>query len=338
MANLAEPSKAGGGSEQIRNIFVTGGAGFIGSHFVRKILSQYSQYNVYVFDKLDYSASIKNLQPCHSAGNFTFIKGDVTTPDFVTFILTEKRIDTIVHFAAQTHVDNSFGDSFEFTQNNILGTHVLLEAARVTGIRRFLHISTDEVYGEANPGSQCREESILAPTNPYAATKAAAECLVMAYQKSFNVPVIITRSNNVYGPFQYPEKVIPKFICSLLKGGKCFIHGDGSHSRRYLYATDAADALDIILHKGQVGQIYNIGSDFEISNLDLARWLLKAFDLRGRDGERYAAKEERWLEFVPDRAYNDQRYAVDSSKLVALGWKPKVSFAEGLKETSELIF
>ncbi|CAG8662981.1 6749_t:CDS:2, partial [Racocetra fulgida] len=206
--------------------------------------------------------------------------------DFMSFILREKKIDTIFHLAAQTHVDNSFGDSFEFTKNNVMGTHVMLEAAKVHGIKRFIHVSTDEVYGEVAKTS-------VAPSNPYSATKAAAECLVQAYHKSFGLPIIITRSNNIYGPYQYPEKICSKFICN------------GSNSRKYLYAGDVADALDIILHKGQVGEIYNIGSNFEISNLELARTLIRKFGY----------KEEEHIEFVQDRAFNDRRYAVDYRKL-----------------------
>eukprot|EP00842_Homolaphlyctis_polyrhiza_P000143 jgi/Hompol1/1129/HPOL_000049-RA len=290
-------------------VLVTGGAGFI----------------IFVFDKLDYSASMRNLAAVADASNLFFIKGDVCSSEFVSYILTEKCIDIIVHLAAQSHVDNSFGDSLEFTKNNVLGTHVLLEAARVHHIKRFIHVSTDEVYGEVGRDQpELDEASILAPSNPYAATKAAAECLVMAYYKSFKLPIIITRSNNIYGPHQYPEKIIPKFICSILRGRPCFIHGDGSNSRHYLFATDVAEAISLIMHRGHIGQTYNIGSDDEISNIALAKLLLRRLNV---------PESPNTLVFVEDRAFNDKRYAIDSSKLQNLGWKPKVPFDEGISQT-----
>ncbi|KAI9339644.1 hypothetical protein BDR26DRAFT_820809 [Obelidium mucronatum] len=341
-------------------ILLTGGAGFIGSHVVTQIVYQFPDCQVYTMDKLDYCSSASNLRSLNDCPNHHFIKGDVTSADFVNYIIAQHNIDTIIHFAAQSHVDNSFGDSFEFTRNNVFGTHVLLEAARQNGIKRFIHVSTDEVYGEvAAGGPHCNEEAILAPTNPYAATKAAAENLVMAYFKSFKLPVIITRSNNIYGPHQYPEKIIPKFICSLLNGKKCYIHGNGSNSRHYLYASDVASAMIVVLQKGVTGEIYNIGSDVEVSNLQLARYLLLQLKMEGialpvatkknvsADSGQIPLSvlgdvvgvgsslngEERYLAFVNDRPFNDKRYAIDSSKMHALGWKPLVSFEEGIRLT-----
>ena len=251
----------------------------------------------------------------------------------MALLLSTYNIDVILHFAAQTHVDNSFGDSFEFTRNNILGTHVLLESAKVHGdLKRFIHVSTDEVYGEVSTSAPaCKEESIMAPSNPYAATKAAAECLVKAYHKSFGLPTIITRSNNVYGPYQYPEKACSKFICQLWRDDTIFIHGDVSNSRRYLYAADVANAIDIILHRGDIGEIYNIGTHFEISNLELARYLVKRFStMRSRDD---TVELGRVIRHVEDRAFNDRRYEVDFGKLERLGWKPKTSFEKGISKT-----
>ncbi|RIA80288.1 hypothetical protein C1645_792874 [Glomus cerebriforme] len=311
----------------IKNILVTGGAGFIGSFLVRKLVLLYPEFNIVVIDKLDYCASLNNLLMINGMPNYSFIKGDIMSSDLVTSILKEKEIDTIYHLAAQTHVDNSFGDSLEFTQNNVLGTHVLLEAAKAHNIKRFIHVSTDEVYGEvAKTSPDCHEESILAPSNPYSATKAAAECLVISYYKSFGLPIIITRSNNIYGPCQYPEKICSKFICSLIRDGKCYIHGDGSNSRKYLYVGDLVDALDLILNSGQIGEIYNIGSNFEISNLDLAKILLEQFNIDEK-------KHIRYLEFVKDRPFNDLRYAIDDTKLRELGWKPKIGWDYGIKKT-----
>ncbi|KAJ3111762.1 hypothetical protein HDU96_005352, partial [Phlyctochytrium bullatum] len=332
------------------------------SHVTAKLLSAHPEYFVVVLDKLDYCSSLKNLASAADNPNYKFIKGDVTSPDFVNFVMKEYKIDTVFHFAAQSHVDNSFGNSFEFTKNNVLGTHVLLEAARLYEIKRFIHVSTDEVYGESELAMPlCNEDANLSPSNPYSATKAAAECLVLAYLKSFKLPVIITRSNNVYGPQQYPEKVIPKFICSLLNGRKCYIHGNGRNSRHYLYVSDAADAFITVMHKGVPGETYNIGSPFEIANLHLARYLLMEFGLapekvvngtevyaetmpprtkhdeqlhiKGRYLDAPLEGEERYLEFVDDRPFNDRRYAIGSVKMENLGWIPKVPFSQGIEET-----
>mmetsp|Transcript_58129 Transcript_58129/g.142112 ORF Transcript_58129/g.142112 Transcript_58129/m.142112 type:complete len:261 (+) Transcript_58129:669-1451(+) len=233
-----------------------------------------------------------------------------------------------MHFAAQTHVDNSFGNSFAFTQSNILGTHVLLECAKnCEYIKRFIHVSTDEVYGEGETmeTDPMTEEHILEPTNPYAATKAAAEFLVKSYYRSFKLPVVISRGNNVYGPHQFPEKLIPKFTNQLMRGKELTLHGDGSNTRNFLFVKDVARAFDVILHKGQAGQIYNIGGDNEISNLDVAKKLLKIFGLE--------SEEDKYIKFVPDRKFNDLRYTINSSKLHELGWKEEMDWEEGLKET-----
>ncbi|KAI8636721.1 hypothetical protein BD408DRAFT_425680 [Parasitella parasitica] len=314
--------------KEAKNILVTGGAGFIGSFLVRKLVVLYPEYHIYVIDKLDYCGSLHNLKAVKEFPNYTFVRGDITCVDFITFFLKEKKIDVIFHLAAQTHVDNSFGDSFEFTKNNVMGTHVLLEAAKSRKIMRFVHVSTDEVYGEIVNGPDCPEDTILQPTNPYSATKAAAECLVKAYHMSFGLPIMITRSNNVYGPYQFPEKITSKFVCSLLRGKKCYIHGDGQNSRKYLYAADVVNAIDIIFHKGLVGETYNIGSPLEITNLEMARRLILLF---GYTEEQVMDH----IEFVRDRAHNDKRYAIDCSKIEKLGWSPKVKFDEGLLKTIE---
>ncbi|KAK3271374.1 rhm1-like protein [Cymbomonas tetramitiformis] len=235
-----------------QNILLTGGAGFICSHVVLRLVRAYPQYKIVVLDKLDYCASLNNLASVKDCPNFKFIKGDICSSDLVNFILTAENIDTIMHFAAQTHVDNSFGNSFEFTKNNILGTHVLLESAKIHGgIKRFIHVSTDEVYGETSVGSATGnfEHNSLEPTNPYSATKAGAEMLVKAYQTSYNLPCIVTRGNNVYGPHQFPEKLIPKFVLLAQRGKKLPIHGDGSNTRSYMFVEDVAEAFEAVLHK-----------------------------------------------------------------------------------------
>eukprot|EP00834_Sanchytrium_tribonematis_P003821 NODE_162_length_14959_cov_1.379610.p4 type:complete len:377 gc:universal NODE_162_length_14959_cov_1.379610:12280-11150(-) len=327
LLKLFYPNPSNLESRKGRRILITGCAGFISSHFTRFMVTKYSHNYVLGIDKIDYCSSVHNFYDLLQLDNFEFVKADVTQFDFVYYLLKHHRIDTIVHLAAQSHVDNSFGDSFNFTQNNVLGTHILLEAARLVGIELFIHVSTDEVYGSVTNGER-KEDHLLSPSNPYSASKASAEHICGAYHKSYKIPLIIVRSNNVYGPCQYPEKVIPKFILLRDKNQKLPIHGDGSHSRRYLHVADVVKALDLILRRGQIGQVYNIGIDNEFTNLELARYIV---NLENRDIEN-ADKE---LQFVRDRFFNDQRYAVDATKLKELGWQPSVSFTEGLKATIE---
>jgi UDP-glucose 4,6-dehydratase len=236
--------------------------GFIASHVAILLCKQYSQYKIVVYDKLDYCSCLANLEELFDLPNFKFIKGDIASPDLVSYVLREEKIDTILHFAAQTHVDNSFGNSFAFTETNIYGTHVLLESAKCCKTRRrFVHVSTDEVYGEGEDfdTDPMSEEHVLEPTNPYAATKAGAEFLAKPYFRSFKLPCLIARGNNVYGPYQFPEKLIPKFTNQLMKGLPVTLHGDGSNTRNFLYVKDVATAFDTIMHKGTPGHVYNIG-------------------------------------------------------------------------------
>lgn len=320
----------------VKNIMITGGAGFIACWLVRHLTLTYPHaYNIVSFDKLDYCASLNNTRALNDKRNFSFYHGDITNPSEVMDCLERHNIDTVFHFAAQSHVDLSFGNSYGFTHTNVYGTHVLLESAKKVGIKRFIHISTDEVYGEVkDDDDDLLETSILAPTNPYAASKAAAEMLVHSYQKSFKLPVIIVRSNNVYGPHQFPEKIIPKFSCLLHRGQPVVLHGDGSPTRRYLFAGDAADAFDTILHKGEIGHIYNVGSYDEIANIDLCGLLLEELKIphgEGKDDPEF----KKWVKYTHDRPFNDHRYAVDGTKLRQLGWDQKTTFAEGLAITVE---
>lgn len=316
-----------------RNILVTGGAGFIACWFVRHLTLTYpSDYNVVSFDKLDYCATLNNTRMLEDCPNFIFEQGDITSPADVKRCLRKHSIDTIFHFAAQSHVDLSFGNSYQFTNTNVYGTHVLLERAREHGINRFIHISTDEVYGDVPVGAaDLCETSLLAPTNPYSASKAAAEMMVSAYRNSFKLPLITVRSNNVYGPHQFPEKIIPKFIMLLERRCKLLVHGDGTPTRRYVYAADIVDALDTIFHKGDIGQIYNISSRNEISNMAICYQLLDIYGIP----HQATAELEKWVQHTEDRPFNDQRYATDGAKLAALGWIPKTSFHEGLRFTVE---
>lgn len=309
-----------------RNILLTGGAGFIGSHVLQLLTSKYTEYTCICYDKLDYCSSLKNIENLVVKNNFIFEQGDITDPIRTQYIFKKYKIDTVLHFAAQSHVDLSFGNSYSFTKNNVLGTHVLLECSVSCNIKLFLHVSTDEVYGEVNHNSpDLTESAILCPTNPYSASKAAAEMLVNAYYKSFKLPIIIVRSNNVYGPNQFPEKVIPKFITMLMRDIKLTLHGNGSPTRRYVYATDVANAFDIILHKGKIGEIYNIDSPDEIANIDLCSLLILKMKL---DKNVFDC-----IEFTQDRPFNDMRYAVDGKKLAELGWSHSVSFSDGISKT-----
>lgn len=306
------------GDYEPRNILVTGGCGFIGSNFINHIADQ---CNVVCLDRMDYCARKEHIQvPCK------LYVGDINDFDLVGDILNENQIDTVVHFAAQSHVDNSFGNSVRFTIDNVLGTHNLIEACRkYGGIKRFIHISTDEVYGEISLDESSTETSLLNPTNPYAATKAGTEFIVRSYFHSFNFPVIITRGNNVYGPNQYPEKLIGKFILSLLTNKKCTIQGLGESRRNFIHVFDTVQAVKTILVKGKIGETYNIGTSNEYSVNDIYAILMKKL----KPNESL----DDWRMFVPDRNFNDKRYFVDSSKLRKLEWEEKISFDYGLDQT-----
>lgn len=309
-----------------KNILLTGVTGFICSHMLNHILNNYPYYNVIGIDKMSYCSSMKNIQSAMDNNRFKFVKADINDANFIDHLLIEYDIDTIMHFAAYSHVDQSFGNSIIFTQNNVVGTHVLLEVAKKRDIKRFIHVSTDEVYG-SNIDSESTEITKLEPTNPYAASKAAAEQLVRAYYHSFKLPVIVTRGNNVYGPNQYPEKLIPKFSLKLARNDKCTIHGSGNQIRSFLHINDVTKAFDCILHKGEVGEIYNIGTDDEYSVLDVTQKLVKMI----KPGDKY----ENWITHVTDRDFNDQRYNISTNKLNNLGWSQKIDFVDGLRETVE---
>jgi dTDP-glucose 4,6-dehydratase len=310
----------------MKNILVTGGCGFIASNFINFFLEKHQNFKIVNLDAMYYCAKEENInEHIRNSNNYTFIKGSITNRELVNLILNTHQIDTIVHFAAQSHVDNSFSNPLQYTHDNILGTHTLLECIREFGkIKKFIHISTDEVYGE-NDNDIKHEKSLLNPTNPYSATKAAAEMLVNSYVYSYGIPTIITRGNNVYGPRQYPEKLIPKFILALKNGEKCTIHGEGKTERSFLYVSDVVKAFELILFKGELGEIYNIGTDIEYSVMDITKSLVKLMKNKEDISE--------YIEYVEDRKYNDKRYFISFDKLVKMGWKQEVLLEEGLEKT-----
>lgn len=306
----------------MKNILVTGGCGFIGSHFINRLLGN-RDLRVINIDCLNYCSSTQNVDA--SSENYVFVKGNIKNEELIHQVLGSYDIDTVVHFAAQSHVDNSFINSFMYTMDNVVGTHTLIECIRNTpAVTRFIHISTDEVYGDFGDHKK-KENSVLCPTNPYAATKAAAELLVQSYYHSYKLPAMIIRSNNVYGPKQYLEKVIPKFITSINKNQRCTIHGSGENKRAFLFVDDIVDAVLLVLNKGTIGEIYNVGSDHEISINELLEILR----------QRLCPDKtiEQLKTYVQDRPYNDKRYYVCDQKLKDLGWTQQVSFEEGLEKT-----
>uniref|UniRef100_A0A6C0HHR4 NAD(P)-binding domain-containing protein n=1 Tax=viral metagenome TaxID=1070528 RepID=A0A6C0HHR4_9ZZZZ len=313
-------------------LFVTGGAGFIGSNFINEIYKQYKRIKIINFDALYYCANEKqNIREeiRKDKNRYTFIHGNLQSLDLLNYIFQINKITHVIHFAAQSHVQTSFTDAIQYTKDNILGTHNLLEAVRLycPTLNKFIHVSTDEVYGESMLDTDEKhktEQTVLCPTNPYAATKAGAELIAQAYNHSFKMPIIITRGNNVYGPNQYPEKVIPRFIQQLRNGEKVTIQGDGSCVRAFLHAIDTANAFIKILEKGRVGEIYNIGCDegMEYSILEVAKILIK--NIKGTDDF------EQWITFIEDRPFNDQRYYISNYKLKELGWEIKIKFEDGI--------
>lgn len=322
----------------MKNILVTGAAGFILSCYVNYIAKKYPDYNFIVLDKLDYCASLDNLD---KNPNVDVVIGDIANKELVTYILNKFDIDTIVHGAASSHVDHSFFNSVQFTINNTLGTHYLLEAVRLyhekTGkIQRFHHVSTDEVFGSCDDENPKTELSLLAATNPYASSKQAAESVVMSYYYSYKMPVIITRSSNIFGINQYPEKIIPRFICNLLNGQKLPIHGQGTSRRLFLHVDDVCTAFETILFSGEIGHVYNISADHsnEYTVIEIAKKLIKLFHSSVNVDD--PTQLNQYLEYVDDRKFNDQRYFISSEKLHKLGWRPvKTNFDENLKELIE---
>jgi dTDP-glucose 4,6-dehydratase len=302
-------------------ILVTGGAGFIGSHFIRYLLQKYPHYSVINLDLLTYCGNRKNLEDLRGNARYRFIWGDIGNLNLVERLC--KGVDAIVNFAASTHVDRSIKESSEFIRTNVLGTHALLKVALKNKLWRFLQISTDEVYGPCLKGS-FTEEALCRPSSPYAASKAAADAVVYAYYVTYGLPALIVRSTNNFGPYQYPEKVIPLFITNLLEGKAVPLYGDGLHVRDWLFVLDNCRAIDTVLHKGRPGLIYNAAGNNKMANLKLARTLVRLLD-----------RSDRFIKRVKDRPGHDRRYSVDCQRLSALGWSPRISFLTALRLTVE---
>jgi UDP-glucose 4,6-dehydratase len=314
-----------------KNILITGGCGFIASNFINYYFEKNTECNIINIDAMYYCAKEKNVKEhIRNSNRYKLIKGNICSYDLVNHLINNYEIDCVIHFAAQSHVQNSFSDALQYTQDNIVGTHTLLEVCRKYGkLKKFIHVSTDEVYGESmleDAEKKKTEETILCPTNPYAASKAGAELMVQSYYHSFKMPIIITRGNNVYGPNQYPEKLIPLFIKQLKEDKKVTIQGDGSNVRAFLHAYDVACAFKLILEKGKIGEIYNIGSDeeHEYSVLEIAKILIKLI----KKTENY----NEWISYIEDRPFNDKRYYISNQKLKDLGWDIKMDFMNGLLE------
>jgi dTDP-glucose 4,6-dehydratase len=306
---------------QTMKIIVTGGAGFIGSCFIKHMLREHPDYKIINLDALTYAGNIENLNSVKDNPNYTFVHGNICDKKLVREIM--QGVDCVINFAAESHVDRSITGPEIFIETNVQGTLNLLQAAKEANIQRFLQVSTDEVYGTLGPTGYFYETTPLAPNSPYSASKASADLLVRAYYETYKMPVLNTRCSNNYGPYQYPEKLIPFFILKLLRGEKVPVYGDGLNVRDWLYVYDHCSAIDTVLHKGNVGEIYNIGGHNEKTNIEITKLIL---DIMGKD--------ESSIEYVQDRLGHDRRYAISNDKIQSqLGWEPSLTFEQGIKMT-----
>jgi dTDP-glucose 4,6-dehydratase len=307
----------------LRNLLITGGAGFIGSNFTRYMLERYSDYHIVVYDKLTYAGNLDNLKDVAErfAGRYNFVHGDICDADAVLAACRQHAIDTIVNFAAETHVDRSLMEPGSFIQTDVYGTFILLEAAKTLNMERYHQVSTDEVYGQVLQGAS-KETDPLHTRSPYSASKAGGDLMVLAYFTSFDLPATITRGSNNIGPYQYPEKAVPLFVTNAIDDLPLPLYGDGRQQRDYQYVLDHCEGIDVVLHKGQLGQVYNLGTGSEVYNIDMANAIC---DLLG--------KPRALIRPVTDRPGHDRRYSLDVSKVCALGWEPGHTFAEALEKT-----
>ncbi len=317
-------------------ILITGGAGFIGSHVVRLFINKYPEYQIYNLDKLTYAGNLENLTDVEHKENYHFIKGDITDTDFIQSIFDKHKFDSVIHLAAESHVDRSITNPLEFLQTNILGTANLLNSAKEIwkkdfSNRLFYHVSTDEVYGSLDDGGFFTESTSYDPKSPYSASKASSDHFVRAYENTYGMPIVISNCSNNYGPNQFPEKLIPLFINNIQNNKPLPVYGKGENIRDWLYVVDHAVAIDLVFHKGKKGDTYNIGGFNEWKNLDLIKVLCKVMD---RKLGRADGASEKLITYVTDRAGHDLRYAIDANKIMnELGWQPSLQFEEGIEKT-----
>jgi dTDP-glucose 4,6-dehydratase len=307
-----------------KKILVTGGAGFIGGNFVQYMVDEYPQYDIYNMDLLTYAGDLTKHKFIETKNNYFFVKADIADRETIVSLFKKEKFDYVVHFAAESHVDRSITDPGIFVQTNVLGTQVLLDASRTVEVTKFVHVSTDEVYGELDfdPNTFFTEETPLQPNSPYSASKASSDLLVRAYHETYGLPVNITRCSNNYGPYHFPEKLIPLTISRVLNDQKVPVYGDGKNIRDWLHVIDHCAAIDLVLHEGVNGEVYNVGGHNEKTNLEVVKTIIKTL-----------GKSEELIEFVKDRLGHDKRYAIDPTKLENLGWQPTYTFETGIAQT-----
>ena len=307
-------------------VLVTGGAGFIGGNFVHHMVNKYPDYQIVNLDLLTYAGNLETLKPVEDKPNYKFVKGDIADEAFIMDLFEKEKFDVVVNFAAESHVDRSIEDPGIFVQTNVMGTRVLLDASRKFGVKRYHQVSTDEVYGDLpldRPDLFFTENTPIHTSSPYSASKASADLFVLAYHRTFGTPVTVSRCSNNYGPYHFPEKLIPLMISRALADEELPVYGNGENVRDWLHVSDHCEAIDLIIHKGKVAEVYNIGGHNERTNLQVVQTILKALD-----------KPESLIKYVKDRPGHDRRYAIDPSKIHReLGWLPETSFAEGIKKT-----
>ncbi|MFC2134530.1 dTDP-glucose 4,6-dehydratase [Bacteroidota bacterium] len=309
----------------MEKILVTGGAGFIGSNFVRYLINSREDVKLVNLDNLTYAGNLENLKDIESNPRYTFVKGDITNTELVNYIFEKYSINIVVNFAAESHVDRSILGSEVFFRTNVIGTNVLLEAARRFDINKFLQISTDEVYGSLGPKGLFTEQTPLSPNSPYSSSKAAADLMTLSFHHTYGIPVVITRCSNNYGQYQFPEKLIPLMIINAMNEKNLPVYGDGLNVRDWIHVFDHCSAIKLVMENGRIGEVYNIGASREMTNIDIVKLILKYLD-----------KPESLIKFVKDRPGHDKRYAIDSTKIFTeFGWKPEQKFEEALKETVE---